>query len=394
MQFCNSCLMPDTRPDLEFDENRTCDACDMAQRKMGEHEDAIDWDAREQELRELIDKYRTNDPMKWDCIIGVSGGKDSTYQVHLAKEVYGLNPLCVCFEPTLPTEVGRHNLNVLNRLGVDLLHVKRNPIVYEKLIMEGFKRVGDMEWANHAGIYTLPYRFAVAFDIPLILWGEGRMEYAGNFFIDEHHLRELDEDWLMDYGCLNGLRAEDFVGEDTGLTLSDMKMYMFPPREQLAKVGGNKGCVGLFMGYYHNWDYRKHMEVIKDFGWRRRPDRVETTYGDFEGLDCLSLNLHDYLKFCKFGFGRGTDDASRDIRHGYIDREEGLRLVERYDGRYPKATIAEFCKYFDMSQEEFDALCDNFTNPAIFEMEGGKFRRDFDGSLIMKKEIIEARRNP
>ena len=393
MRFCKTCFMPDTRPDLEYDATGICDACVMAQRKMGKHANSIDWDKRQKDLKDLIERYRSDNPAKWDCIIGVSGGKDSTYQVYLAKEVYGLRPLCVCFEPTLPTEVGRRNLDNINRMGVDLIHVKRNPIVYDKLIIEGFKRVGDMEWANHAAIWSLPYRFAIAFDIPLILWGEGRMEYSGNFFTDEKHLREMDEEWFTDFGVLNGLRPEDLVGEETGLTLSDMKLYMFPSKGELARVGGNKGCVGIFLGYYYNWDVRKIVAKAEEYGFERRPDRVEGTWGDSEKLDCLSMNLHDYLKYCKFGYGRATDDATRDVRHGHMTREAGLRLIERYDGQYPKEAIDIFCAHFNMSRQEFDSICDGFTNPAIFETRNGKFLRDADGGLVMKREIIEARRN-
>jgi len=177
--------MPDTRPDLELNEDGICDACMMGLRKSGQDANPIDWEERRGQLKELLDQYRASDPTQYDCLIPVSGGKDSTYQVHIAKNIYGLRPLCLCFEPTLPTEIGRQNLDNLNRMGVDLIHIKRNPLVYEKLVLEGFRRVGDMEWPNHAGIYSTPYRFAVAFDIPLILWGESRMEYAGNFFIDE-----------------------------------------------------------------------------------------------------------------------------------------------------------------------------------------------------------------
>lgn len=393
MFFCSTCLMPSTRPDLEFDHNGVCDACVTAQRKLGYGANPIDWSGRWNQLKEIITKYKQNDPKKYDVVIGVSGGKDSTYQVHLAKNVLGLKPLCICLEPTLPTDIGRQNLDALNRMGVDIFHIKRNPIVYEKLVLESFRRVGDMEWPNHAAIWALPYQFSVAFDIPLIFWGEGRMEYAGNFFIDERHLREFDEDFAMDYGAMNGLRADDFIGPETGLTESDLTLYKFPPKEKLSQVAGNKGCVGLFLGYFVNWDVRKIVQEIEKFGWSRREGRTLITYTDFEGMDCMSMNLHDYLKFCKFGYSRATDDASRDIRHGYITREEGLRLVERYDGVYPKFLIEQFCKHFSMSKNEFDELCDAYTNPSIFKTDvNGHFKRDIDGSLVMYEEIRSARR--
>ena len=143
-----------------------------------------------------------------------------------------------------------------------------------------------------------------------------------------------------------------------------------------------------------NWDVRRILQKIEPFGWKRRAGRTETTYTDFEGLDCLSMNLHDYLKFCKYGYGRATDDASRDIRHGDIDREQALRLVERYDGVYPKNLVEKFCAHFGMQTEDFDEICDAFTNQEIFETRDGKFVRDIDNSLVMRKEILECRRNP
>lgn len=394
MRFCSNCVTPSTRPDLEFLENRICDACNMAARKRGEHENTIDWEVRAEEFGKLVERYRSKDPTKYDCIVPVSGGKDSTYQLYIVKERYGLRPLCICFEPTLPTELGRKNLELLNNMDVDLIHVKRNPRVYNTLVLEAFKRVGDPEWPNHLGIWSLPYRYAVAFDIPLIIWGEGRMEYAGTEFIDEKHLRELDEDWAHDYGCLNGLRPEDCVGEDTGLSLFDIQMYLFPPKEKLAAIGGNKGCTGLFLGYYFNWRVRDQLAVIEPLGWNRMVGHIEGAYGDFENLDCLSNHLHDYIKYCKFGYGRATDQATRDIREGNIDREQAIRLVERYDGEYPIKAITAFCKKFGMSREEFDSICDGFTNIELFEMVDEKFLRDIDGGLVMKEEVREARRNP
>ena len=383
--------MPDTRPDLEYDANGVCDACVMAQRKMGTHANSIDWGQRQRDLKELIERYRSDNPSKWDCIIGVSGGKDSTYQVYLAKEVYGLRPLCVCFEPTLPTQIGRQNLANISKLGVDLIHFKQNPVVYKKLIMEGFKRVGDMEWANHMGIWSVPVHFAIRFDIPFILWGESpQMEYGGAETVSDINKRQFDEDWLNDYGCLNGLRPQDMVDEAAGITLKDLKMYIYPSRDSVVKWGGR----GMFVGYYFKWNNEQNLSTIEELGFRRRKGRIEVSYTDHEKLDCLSMNLHDYLKYLKFGYGRATDSACIEIRNRTISREEGLRLVERYDGRYPKECIEHFCEEFGISVAEFDALCEPFTNRALFEMNGESFKRDIDRSLVLKPKLVDKRRNP
>ncbi|HIF10095.1 MAG TPA: N-acetyl sugar amidotransferase [Sneathiellales bacterium] len=395
MRFCSKCVIPDTRPDLDFNEGGECDACRAYEMKHG-YRKGLDWEQREKEFVEFIKPFKTGDPMRYDCIIPVSGGKDSTYQTHIALQ-YGLKPLCICFEPTLPTKIGRQNLDNLNNMGVDLIHFKRNPIIYDRLVMEGFRRVGDPEWINHVGIWTVPVNFAVAFNIPLILWGESpQMEYGGLHRVKEINKRLFDEDWMNDFGCLNGLRAEDMINESNGVSHSDMKMYIYPLREKLDEVVVNnvRGLQGVFLGYYFKWDIPTAVDTIETLGWRRRKGRVETTYTDYEGLDCYSMNIHDYLKYCKFGFGRASDDASRDIRNSRIDREQGVRLAERYDGRYPKHLVEKFCVRFGLSQNEFDDICDSFTNKELFERRDRKFVRDIDGSLVMKSKYFEARRHP
>ncbi|MEW5767129.1 MAG: N-acetyl sugar amidotransferase [bacterium] len=391
MRFCTKCVTPDTRPDLRFDQEGVCDACRSFEKKYGLHEDSIDWDQRRKEFEQLIEKYRQKDPLRYDCVIPVSGGKDSHLTIYYAKVVYGLSPLCVCFEPTLPTEIGRRNLENISKLGVDLIHFKRNPIIYDKLILEGFKRVGDMEWANHMGIWSVPVHFAIRFNIPLILWGESpQMEYGGAETVSEINKRIFDEDWLNDYGCLNGLRPQDMVSEELGILLSDLKLYVYPTKEEVARWGG----VGVFMGYYFKWNVPENFKIIEGIGWKRRTGRIEISYTDHEKLDCLSMNLHDYLKYVKYGYGRATDSASYDIRNGVIDREQGVRLVEKYDGRYPKECVERFCEHFKMTKKEFDEICEGFTNKALFKRKDGELVRDIDGSLVMKEKYIEFRRNP
>jgi N-acetyl sugar amidotransferase len=391
MRFCTNCVTPDTRPDLRFDEEGVCDACRSYQKKHGQHAQSVDWDARRREFEALIQRHRPRDPLKYDCVIPVSGGKDSHLTMYYATQVYDLNPLCVCFEPTLPTEIGRANLANISKLGVDVLHFKRDPITYEKMIIEGFKRVGDMEWANHMGIWSIPIHIAIKFDIPLILWGESpQMEYGGAETVSEMNRRVFNEDWLNDYGCLNGLRPQDLVSEETGITLRDVKMYVYPSKDAVAQWGG----IGVFMGYYVKWNTEENLDIIEKMGFRRRRGRIEVSYTDHEKLDCLSMNLHDYLKFLKYGYGRATDSASIQVRNGTISRDEAVRLVDRYDGRYPKECIEVFCEHFRMPRAEFDEICDGFTNKALFLREGGQLIRDIDGSLVLKERIRNARRNP
>ena len=376
MKICTKCVMPATKPDLHFDEDGVCDACQSQKSKNIE----IDWKKREEEFLELVKKYKTHPD--YDCAIGVSGGKDSTFQVLKVLEL-GLNPLCICFEPTIPTRVGRKNLENLNNLGVDLIHIKRNPIVYKKLAKEAFKRTGDNEWQNHLGIFTTVPKFAVNFNVPLIIWGESpQLEYGGPASSKTRNV--LDRPWLEEFGGLLGNRISDMVGVD-GLTEKDLALYTYSSDEEINKVG----VTGLFLGYYFKWDLREVLKKAQEHGFVTADRPIETTYEDFENLDCYSNHLHDYLKYVKYGFGRATDNACLDIRLGYITREQGVRLVNKYDGNLPEKAIKKYLEYIGFTQEEFDKIVDSYTNKKIFKRdENGKFSRDIDGSLVRKEEYI------
>lgn len=376
MKICTNCVMPSTKPDLHFNEDGVCDACQSQKSKNSE----IDWKKREEEFLNLIKQYKVHPD--YDCIIGVSGGKDSTYQVIKVLEL-GLNPLCICFEPTIPTEIGRKNLENLNNLGVDLIHIKRNPVVYKKLAKEAFIRTGDNEWQNHLGIFTTVPKLAVNFNIPLIIWGESpQIEYGGP--ASSKTRNTLDRQWLEEFGGLLGNRISDMVGVD-GLTKKDLSLYTYASDEDIHRVG----VTGLFLGYYFKWDLREVVKKSKEHGFSVADRPVETTYENFENLDCYSNHVHDYLKYVKYGFGRATDNACLDIRLGYIKREEGVRLVNKYDGIPPKKAINEYLNYTGFTQEEFNKIVDSYTNKRIFKRdENGKFIRDIDGSLVRKEEFI------
>ena len=376
MKICKKCVMPSTKPDLHFDEDGVCDACNSQIDKNYN----IDWEQREKEFLELIKKYKVNSD--YDCVIGVSGGKDSTYQVLKILEL-GLNPLCVCFEPTIPTEIGKKNLENLNNLGVDLIHIKRNPVVYKKLAKEAFVRTGDNEWQHHVGLFTSTPKIAVNFNIPLIIWGESpQVEYGGPATSKTNN--KLDRKWLEEFGGLLGNRISDMIGVD-GLTQKDLSLYTYNSDEDINRVG----VTGLFLGYYFKWDLRQIVKKVKKYGFTTQDTPVETTYENFENLDCYSNHVHDYLKYVKYGFGRATDNACLDIRLEYITRQEGIRLVNKYDGRYPSLAIKEYLNYTGFTQREFDKIIDSYTNKRIFlRDENGKFVRDIDGSLVRKEEYI------
>ena len=373
MRYCKRCVMPDTRPEIVFNEEGVCDACLSADRK----EAGIDWDERDRQFRQILDRYRSKDGSKWDCIIPVSGGKDSCYQAYVMKYKYGMTPLCVNFVPCEMTDVGHQNLQFLRDLGFDLIQVGANRKVYREMSKIGFHKLGDCCWPEHIGIFTTPVQIAVQYNIPLIIWGENsQLEYGGPANARESQV--LDRRWLEEYQML-GYRISDLI--HNGFDLRDLKVWQYPSDEDLRRAG----VTGLFLGYFTKWDGRRNMEVMTELGWHHNPGgHVEGTYTDYENLDCKWVGgLHDYLKFVKYGYGRATDNACIDIRFGRIPREEGLRLAKQWEGKIPHKYLPDFLRFIDCSMEEFMATIDRFTNPYLFKRDDdGNFIRDQNGDLI------------
>jgi len=381
IRYCNNCLYPETKPDLTFNEKGVCSACIAAEQK---HE-GIDWKQREKDFHEIISHFKIPEGKTgYDCLIPVSGGKDSTYQAYFMKEVCGLNPLCVCFETTAVTELGQRNLDNLSDMGIDVIHFKKNHVAYKKMVVESFKRVGDEMWPNHIGIFTIPVLVAVKFNIPLIIWGENPQQEYGGPNLDSVKNRILNRKWLEEFGGLLGNRIQDMVGVD-GITEKELTPYFYPSDEDIQRVG----VTGIFLGHYFFWDARKQLEVVKKYGFAVKEDGpIEGTYTNYENIDEKLVSLHDYLKFVKYGFGRASDHACIDIRNKRITREEGVKLVKQYDGKYPHYGIGEFVKYSGMNQKEVDVIIDSFTNPILFAQdEEGNFKRDVDGNLIRNFEV-------
>lgn len=381
IRYCKNCLYPETKPDLTFNEKGVCSACVAAEDK---HK-GINWEQRKKDFYEIISHFKLPEGKTgYDCLIPVSGGKDSTYQAYYMKEVCGLNPLCVCFETTAVTELGQRNLDNLSDMGIDVIHFKKNHIAYKKMVVESFKRVGDEMWPNHIGIFTIPVMVAVKFGIPLIIWGENPQQEYGGPNLESVKNRILNRKWLEEFGGLLGNRIQDMIGVD-GITEKELTPYFYPSDEDIERVG----VTGIFLGHYFFWDARKQLEIVKKYGFAVKEDGpTEGTYTNYENIDEKLVSLHDYLKFVKYGFGRASDHACIDIRNKRITREEGLKLVKQYDGKYPHYGINEFVKYSGMTKEEVDSILDSFTNPVLFEQdENGNFKKDSDGNLVRNFEV-------
>lgn len=367
LTYCKRCVMPNTKPDLYIDNEGVCNAC-----RSYEQRKEINWEERHAELLKILEKYRHRDGSHWDCIVPVSGGKDSTFQVVRMLQL-GLNPLCVTSTTCDLSALGRQNIENLKRLGVDYIEVSPNPIIRAKLNRIGLEQVGDISWPEHVGIFTIPVKAAVQFNVPLIIWGENSQnEYGGPAAAASNNV--LNRRWLEEFGGLLGMRVTDLIGQQ-GIEAKHLIHYIYPTDAELTKIG----VTGLFLGHYIPWDGLGNALVAQVNGFRTYDKVVEGSLVNYENLDNYQTGIHDYFKFLKFGFGRATDLACLHIRRGRLTRQDGLEAVKRLDGLFPwhylGKPLKEILKPLKLTVDEFIRICDKFANKKIF-------KKDLNGTLI------------
>lgn len=375
MKYCYICFLPSTKPDIHFNEEGVCAACVSFQNRK-----TIDWEARQREFISTVKEVNRMNKSDWDCVIPVSGGKDSTAQVIKMLEL-GFKPLCVTANTCDLSEIGRLNIENIKNLGVDHVHFSPNPAVRRKLNRIGLQEVGDISWPEHVGIFTIPVRAAIQYSVPLIIWGENSQNEYGGPAADSQG-KILSRRWLEEFGGLLGLRVSD-LAEAFDIDHRDLSPYQYPSDSDLSRVG----VTGLFLGYYFPWDGLSNYLVSQAHGFKSYGTVVEGSVVDYENLDNYQTGIHDYFKFLKFGFGRATDIVSTHLRRGRITREQGLRMILEHDGRYPSSylgkSLQEILMPVGLSKLDFDLICDRFTNFELFKSdENGKLLRNSDGSPI------------
>jgi N-acetyl sugar amidotransferase len=368
MQYCEKCCYPAIAVFVTMEDDGICSGCRVAAQKP-----AIDWQERGELLREILEEHRSKDKSNYDCIIPVSGGKDSYFQTHVIKNVYGMNPLLVTYHGNNYLPEGQYNLDRMREIfGVDHLVFGPSIELLKKFNRAGLLVQGDMNWHSHCGIVTYPIQIAIKFRIPLVIWGEHGPTHIGgqhsfNDFVEmsararkEHYLRGFD--WY------------DFVGHE-GITDKDLIWARYPSDDELEDVGVRQ----IHLGNYVHWDENIHSKLVRDvYNWEQARQPFERTYRMISNLDDMHENgIHDYLKFVKFGYGRCTDHVSKDIRAGHMTREQGIELIRRYDSVKPRRDLDRWLGYVDMTEAEFDRICDGFRDPRVWwRNESGEWQKD------------------
>jgi len=356
MKYCTRCVYPSASAvPLTFDKNGVCSGC-----KVEEQKKQIDWERRTKILKELVKEYKNKS--NYDCIIPVSGGKDSYFQTHYITKILGLKPLLVTYHGNNYLPIGEENLlNMRKVFDADHIIFKPSKKLLIKMNRLGFKKTGDMNWHAHCGIYTYPVQIAVKFKIPLLIWGEHGHTYLGGMYSMNDFIEMTAKDRIEH--AQRGFEWYDMMDEEEGIKEQDLLWAKYPTDKELEK---NK-IRGIFLGNYVNWDPNEQVKIIEEkYGWKESSLPFDRTYRKMSNLDDMHENGgHDYLKFIKFGYGRASDHACKDIRGGYMTREKGIEMIRKHDHVKP-SDLKRWYKYTGINEEEFDMIANTFRDSRVW----------------------------
>ena len=359
IKWCVSCVVPSTRPNIEINSKGICNACESSLKKKY----YINWKKRKKEFL-IITKKIKRKKSNYDCIIPVSGGKDSTWQVLTALN-YGLKPLCVTWRTPVRTKVGKDNLQNLINLGADHFDVSINPKVEKKFSLKTFKKLGSPAIPMHMALHAIPVNLAIKFKIPLVLWGENSaFEYGGNNL--KLKGSKMNNIWRKKYGNYNNLNLKKW--SDKKLKLKDLSIYSVPNNQQIKKAGVQE----LFLGHFFNWDPIKIYKMVKKYNFKSLKKAKIGLYKFADIDDDFIISIHHWLKWYKFGFTRLFDNLSIEIRNGRISRKNAIKILKTQT-KPPIKEIKGFCKYVKITENQFYKIAEKFRNKKIWKKIDGKW---------------------
>ena len=377
IEFCKSCVISNQRPSstiefynnieeekktIKFDKNGICDACNYANLKNTQ----VDWKKREADLLVLLEKFRSRNN-SYDVLIPGSGGKDSVYASHILKCRYNMNPLTVTWAPHLYTDVGFRNFEGwLHKGGFDNFLFTPNGLVHKKLTEIAYRNLLHPFQPFIIGQKYFAPKMASKFNIPLVFYGENEAEYGNP--VDENLTSERKLEYFAKDREGN---KEIFIGgvplnelKSYGIKSSDINPYLPISEQDL----NSKNIEVHYLGYYLKWTPQEcYYYSVENTGFQANPERTEGTYSKYNSIDDKTDGYHYWTTYIKFGIGRATYDASQEIRNSHINREEGVALVNKYDGEFPKKYFAEFLNYLNIREDEFFYIANKFRSPHLWK---------------------------
>jgi len=356
--------MPDTRPGIYFDKEGVCSACRVSERKK-----EVNWDVRLEELKKLCDKYRRNDNY-YDCIIPVSGGKDSYFQIYVMKNLMKMNPLLINVNNLSWTKTGRYNFNNMSEVfGCDIISLSLNRKVAKKLLRKAFEKLGSPTWYWDRAVYVFPIRMGINMKIPLIIYGENiNYEYGGSQGKETYSAKnQIYNDVVKDVGGLDFWLDQD-------ITMKDLNPIIYPFAEEIERAE----LEPIYLSYFMPWSGYENYQTAKRYGFKSLEDtgewKREGYVEDYDQIDAIGYLVHPWLKYYKFGHARATDVCSSWIREGRISREEAVKLVKEHEHKLDPRALNDFLEFTGYSEKEFWEIAERFRNKEIWEKHNDQWK--------------------
>ncbi len=375
MKYCKKCVEPESNPGLTLDENEVCNVCHYYQSKPVE-----DWNKRQEELKEIASWAKANSTGTYDCVIGVSGGKDSHRQALYARDVLGLNCLLVSNPGDISsTDIGQRNMDNLYNHGFDVIKYYANPLVYKELVRRAIVNRGNPQIPSEYTIAAIPIRAAINFKIPLVIHGENSVLEMGEpaEFTDESNYGGSALGFANS-NTVRGGQAKDLAGD--GIGLKDILPYQYPSEEEIRL----SGIRAIYLSYYlQDWSISENAKFAISKGLRTRIEGLYDIgrYDRFSAIDSDLNIVNGMIKYIKFGYGAATDMASFDIRTGKITREEAIALVREFDGRCAEPFVKAYCDYIELPVDEFWETVEKYR--------GDMWEKNGKGGWVLKNPIWE-----
>lgn len=379
VKYCKKCTISNQRPSssvefknkpgekkraISFDSEGVCEACRYAEKKKN-----ISWHDREQQLREVCDRFRRNDG-RYDVVVPGSGGKDSVMAAHLLKYEYGMNPILVTWPPALYTKIGYQNFQAWLNSGFANYTYQQNRKLHRFLTKSAFENLCHPFQPFILGQKNLAPKMSVLLDIPLVIYGENGAEYGNAIEDNEKPTRDRKyysaENSIKDL-YLGGVSADELLHQH-GFTLADLESYFPSNPYDLEKVGTDVH----YLGYYIKWHPQEtYYYSVENTDFMPNFHRTEGSFSKYSSLDDKIDWLHYHTTMIKFGIGRATYDAAQEIRNGDITRDEGIALIKRFDGEFPEMYIKDCCEYMGITLEHYHEIIEEFRTPHLWKKQNG-----------------------
>ena len=353
--------MPNTKPGVHLDERGICNACRSVEKKK-----KIDWDNRYEKLQKIAKEIKNQKNPFYDCLVPVSGGKNSWYQAYVASEKLGLKTLCVVLAAHIPTTEGIYNLNkMVDDLNIDLIKITLKPSTYKLIRKKNFLVQGEPNWAEHNCVFSSVLNVAILYDVPLVMWGEDIAFEFGGKQTEDSSANAIN---INENDLIGDKSIRDWLDDD--ISERDIFFYEYPEEKSL----NSKNIKSIYLGHYEWWEGRKQYEFVKNRGFMERKEGpLSGNYLDYDNIDEKLCEINIWLKYIKFGFWRPTDQTCYDIWNEKLSREEAVKIVNSLQDEFPKEYFSDFLRFHNINENQFWETIENFRNKEIWKEKKGNW---------------------